>query len=249
MEEPPAWLPEHYIFSCLGFPGTQIFRRGVAIMDPANVNQVKESLLALDSDRCMEAVRSCLADGISPWDIISEGLGKGMREVGDLFEQGEFFLGDLVMAGHVMKEVMAVLEDRFDRGRRETRGKIILATVKGDIHELGKNIVGIMLSGAGYEIIDLGIDVGEDRIVKAVNETGARAIGLTMLLTTAAPSVEGVVDALSKAGLRDRVKIAIGGASANDRLARDLKLDAYGENAVRAVRIFDEFYGVAASDR
>mgnify|MGYP001098781536 CR=1 FL=1 len=78
-------------------------------MDPANVNQVKESLLALDSDRCMEAVRSCLADGISPWDIISEGLGKGMREVGDLFEQGEFFLGDLVMAGHVMKEVMAVI--------------------------------------------------------------------------------------------------------------------------------------------
>ncbi|MBN1635623.1 MAG: cobalamin-dependent protein, partial [Deltaproteobacteria bacterium] len=172
---------------------------------------------------------------------IRDGVSQAMVVVGDKFSSGEYFLADLVMSGEVVEEAMLLLQDKLDAADIYNRGKVILATVKGDLHDLGKSIVSMMLSASGFEVIDLGVDVSEEKIVQAVKDSGAQVVGLTMLLTTAAGSVKDVVDAFIEAGMRDKVRIAIGGASANQRLAEESGADAYGEDAVKAVAIFDRF--------
>ena len=206
---------------------------------------ISKAVVDINFDVCLEKVKECLANGASAVEIIEEGLSPGMRMVGELFEKGEYFLGELVMAGDLMDEAMESLGDKFEVTGRGKKGKVILATVEGDIHEIGKNIVGMMLSASGFEVIDLGIDVKAEKIVESVKKTNAKGIGLTMLLTTAIGSANEVVEALKEAGLRDKIKIAIGGACTNDQLAKDLGMDAYGSNAVQAVRIFDNLLGVS----
>jgi corrinoid protein of di/trimethylamine methyltransferase len=209
------------------------------------MKEISKAVVDINFDACHEKVKACLANGASAVEIIEEGLSPGMTMVGDLFEKGEYFLGELVMAGDLMAEAMEFLEGKFDVTGREKKGKVILATVEGDIHEIGKNIVGMMLSASGFEVIDLGIDVKAKKIVESVMKTNAKGLGLTMLLTTAIGSANEVVEALKEAGLRDKIKIAIGGACTNDQLAKDLGMDAYGSNAVQAVRIFNDFFGVS----
>jgi 5-methyltetrahydrofolate--homocysteine methyltransferase len=200
---------------------------------------VKKAVSELDIDGIKPMVQRCLDSGIEPWRIISDGMSAGMMDVGERFQSGEYFLADLIMAGEVMKEGMEIVKDKI-HGEGRSKGTIIVATVKGDIHDIGKNIVGMMLSAAGYRVVDLGVDVHEDKIVQAVRETGAMGIGLSSLLTTMIESIKETVEALKKAGLRDRVKIAIGGACTSDRLAKDMGVDAYGADAVQAIKIFQE---------
>jgi 5-methyltetrahydrofolate--homocysteine methyltransferase len=209
------------------------------------LQKAAQAIVNFDSDECIKAVTQCLASGISAWDVVHEGLSVGMKEVGRLFEKGDYFLAELVMAGDVMKDVMQILEDKFDKSQRGRRGKVILATIKGDVHDLGKNIVGMMLSAAGFEVIDLGTDVDADTIVGSVKRTGAGGIGLTMLLTTAVGSMKEVAEALIEAGIREKVKVAIGGASTNEKLAKDLGFDAYGDSAAKAIDIFEKLLGVS----
>ena len=206
---------------------------------------ISKAVVDINFDACLEKVKECLANGASAVEIIEEGLSPGMTMVGEMFEKGEYFLGELVMAGDLMDEAMESLGDKFEVTGRGKKGKVILATVEGDIHEIGKNIVGMMLSASGFEVIDLGIDVKAEKIVESVKKTNAKGLGLTMLLTTAIGSANEVVEALKEAGLRDKIKIAIGGACTNDQLAKDLGMDAYGSNAVQAVRIFDNLLGVS----
>ncbi|MBW1846695.1 MAG: cobalamin-dependent protein [Deltaproteobacteria bacterium] len=206
---------------------------------------IRKAVVDINFDTCLEKVKECLENGASAVEIIEEGLSPGMTMVGELFEKGEYFLGELVMAGDLMDEAMESLEGKFEVTERGKKGKVILATVEGDIHEIGKNIVGMMLSASGFEVIDLGIDVKAEKIVESVKKTNAKGLGLTMLLTTAIGSANEVVEALKEAGLRDKIKIAIGGACTNDQLAKDLGMDAYGSNAVQAVRIFDNLLGVS----
>jgi corrinoid protein of di/trimethylamine methyltransferase len=209
------------------------------------MKEISQAVADINFDVCLEKVKECVENGVSSVEIIEEGLSPGMTMVGELFEKGEYFLGELVMAGDLMAEAMESLGGKFEATERGKKGKVILATVEGDIHEIGKNIVGMMLSASGFEVIDLGIDVKAEKIVEAVKKTHAKALGLTMLLTTAIDSASDAVEALKEAGLRDKVKIAIGGACTHDRLAKDLGVDAYGANAVQAVRIFNDFLGVA----
>lgn len=213
-------------------------------MEDALFNVVK-TLVELDYDACLDEVQKSLDADIPAWEIVDGGLSEGMKQVGDLFEAGEYFLGELIMAGNIMKEAMELLKDHFDADLQGQKGKVILATIKGDMHDLGKNIVALMLNASGYEIIDLGVDVEAKQIVKAVKKTKARGIGLTMLLTTGITAMKEVAAEITEAGLRDSVKIAIGGASTNQDLADKLGFDAYGENAVKAVRIFDELLAVS----
>jgi len=209
------------------------------------LQKAAKAIVDFNSDACIEAVNQCLDSGISAWEVVSEGLSIGMKEVGQFFENGEYFLAELVMAGDVMKDVMKVLEDKFDKCTKGQKGKVILATIKGDVHDLGKNIVGMMLSASGFDVIDLGTDVDAETIVDSVKKTGARGIGLTMLLTTAVGSMKEVTDALIEAGLRDKVKIAIGGASTSEKLAKDLGFDAYGDSAAKAVDIFEKLFEIS----
>jgi len=201
---------------------------------------VKRAVSGLDIDGITGAVRACLEGGVEPWEIIREGMSAGMMEVGARFEAGEYFLAELIMAGEIVKDGMRLLEGRIGAHASGKRDTIVMATVRGDIHDIGKNIVGMMLSAGGYNVVDLGNDVDEKTIVKAVKEHGARGVGLSALLTTMIGSIRDTVDALSRAGLRDKVKIAIGGACTSEKLAHEMGVDAYGADAVQAVRIFNE---------
>lgn len=208
-----------------------------------SLGTVKKALVDVDLDACLAAIEASLASGVSSWEIVDQALSDGMREVGDLFEAGEYFLGELVMAGNIMKEAMDLIKDGFEAGSREKRGTVILATVQGDMHDLGKNLVGMMLDSAGFDVIDLGVDVPAGKIVETAQKTGARAVGLTMLLTPGIDSMREVGDAIAEAGLKGQVRVAIGGAATNQRLADQMGFEAYGENAVKAVRIFKELLG------
>lgn len=166
-----------------------------------------------------------------------------MTGVGELFEKGEYFLADLVLAGEGMKEGLEVLEPRLEADSMGAKGAIVLCTVKGDIHDIGKNLVSTMLSTAGYRVIDLGSVVAADEVVKAVRANQAVAVGLSVLITPMVKSVGEVVSALKAAGLREKVKIAIGGACTTQELADAMGVDAIGRDAVEAVRIFDSLIG------
>jgi len=208
---------------------------------------MKESIIAVQKavneflfDEIKGLVSACLEEGIPPLEIIEEGISKGLELVGEQFEAGTYFLADLVMAGEVVKEVMPILEEQLDSDSAGHKGKIILATVHGDIHEIGKNIVGMLLNVNGYEVIDLGVDVSAEKIMTAVKETGARLVGLSALLSTMVGGIKEVVDSVVEAGLKDSVKIVIGGACTSDQLKEEMGADGYGETAVQAVKIFDK---------
>ncbi len=204
-----------------------------------SLQKIKEAIVELDLDSIQDLVKAGLEEGLDPWEIIKDGMGEGMEEVGKRFDEGEYYLADLILSGEVMKEGMIVLEDKIDSGAMGQKGTVVVATVKGDIHDIGKNIVAMLLSAADFKVIDVGVDVNEADIVKAVKENNADALGLSVLLTTMIGGIKDTVDALKEAGLRDKVKIAIGGACTSDKLAKEMEVDAYGEDAVKSVKIFE----------
>jgi methylmalonyl-CoA mutase cobalamin-binding domain/chain len=200
--------------------------------------KVNKAVEEMDIDGITGLVEQCLQEGLSPVIIIQEGIAPGLAKVGELFETGEYFLADLVMAGEVVNEVMPLIKAKMDPTEVGKKGKVILATVKGDIHEIGKNIVGMLLGANGFEVIDLGVDVSAEKIVMTAKETGAKLIGLSVLLSTMVGNISKVVQGLKNAGLN--TKVAIGGACTSEHLKKEMGADAYGENAVQAVRIFEE---------
>jgi methylmalonyl-CoA mutase cobalamin-binding domain/chain len=203
--------------------------------------KVNKAVRELDLDAIAPVVQSALDAGENPTLILAN-MADGMAAVGELFEKGEYFLADLVLAGEGMKEGLEVLEPHLEAGDRGGKGTVVLCTVKGDIHDIGKNLVATMLSSAGYTVVDLGADVPEDRVVEAVRSNNAGAVGLSVLLTPMVGSIGDVVEALKAAGLRDRVKIAIGGACTTQELADKMGVDALGRDAVEAIRIFEGFF-------
>jgi 5-methyltetrahydrofolate--homocysteine methyltransferase len=201
---------------------------------------IQQAINELRIDDIRDLVQQCLEEGIAPIDIIEQGISVGLELVGRQFEDGTYFLADLVMAGEVVKEAMPLIEARLDPGQARKKGKVVLATVQGDIHEIGKNIVGILLSANGFEVIDLGVDVSAEKIITALKETGAKLVGLSALLTTMVGGIKEVVDSVEEAGLKDTVKVVIGGACTSEKLKEEMGADAYGETAVQAITLFNE---------
>ena len=202
---------------------------------------VRRAVEELNLDDICALVVACLEQGFDAEAIFQEGISTGLETVGRKFEEGEYFLADLIMAGEVVKEAMPLLKERMNQGDGKGKGKVILATVSGDIHEIGKNIVGMILSANGFDVIDLGVDVPTRKIIETVKETGARFIGLSALLTTMVGSIRDVVESSRTAGLRDKVKIVIGGACTSEDLCREMGADDYGETAIDALRIFNKY--------
>ena len=202
--------------------------------------KLTKAVADLELENIQPLVKEALDAGEAPTDILG-GMCLGMSKVGELFEQGEYYLADLVLAGEMMKEGLEVLEPHLEAGSQGQKGTVVICTVKGDIHDIGKNLVGMMLSSSGFKVIDLGVDVPESKIVEAVRSNGARGVGLSVLLTSMVDSISDVVGTLKAAGLRDSVKIAIGGACTTQDLADKMGVDAIGRDAVEAVRIFEEF--------
>ena len=202
---------------------------------------VRRAVEELNLDDICALVVACLEQGFDAEAVFQEGISAGLETVGRKFEEGEYFLADLIMAGEVVKEAMPLLKERMNQGDGKGKGKVILATVSGDIHEIGKNIVGMILSANGFDVIDLGVDVPARKIIETVKETGARFIGLSALLTTMVGSIREVVESSRTAGLRDKVKIVIGGACTSEDLCREMGADDYGETAIDALRIFNKY--------
>jgi len=206
---------------------------------------MKKSIIDGDPERAKELSQRVLAEGIPPLDAINRGFVAGLNVVGEQFQQGEMFLPDLVLAGEAMKAATAILEPEIQKAgaTRETLGKVVLGTVKGDIHEIGKTLVGTMLSASGFEVFDLGVDVPFEKFAVKAMELNADIVGVSALLTTTMTGQKGVVEALERHGLRPRVKIMVGGAPVTQSWANEIGADGCGKDALAAVALAKSLMG------
>jgi methylmalonyl-CoA mutase cobalamin-binding domain/chain len=201
-----------------------------------------EALKELDEQKVYQLVEERLKSGTPPLEIIAE-CNEGMVGVGERFSSGEYFLSQLIFSAEIFKNVLAMLEPHMPQsGTGGTVGKVVIGTVKGDIHDIGKNIVVSLLRGAGFDVTDLGVDVPAEKFVAALKETGARVLGLSALLNFTYPEMKNVVEAVTEAGLRDRVTIIIGGAPCNEQVRQFTGADYYAEDAVTGVNICKKVY-------
>ena len=191
-----------------------------------------------------ENVNKALEEGANPQVIISDALIKGMEVIGQRFQDGKAFVPNLLMSARAMKGSLEILKPLLSDGNNATLGKIVIGTVKGDLHDIGKNLVASMFEGCGFEVINLGIDVSSEQFVKAVKELNADIVCLSALLTTTMNYMAEVIKALEDAGVRDKVKVMVGGAPLNDKFARQIKADAYTSNANAAVQKAKELLGM-----
>ena len=203
------------------------------------LEQISAQLQLGEDEQVGALTREALAQGFSPKEILDGALIAGMNVVGEKFRVHEIFLPDVLLAAKAMYAGMDELKPLLIREGIPTRGKVILGTVQGDLHDIGKNLVGVMLRGAGFEVIDLGNDVPPERFVSAAQESGARVVGMSALLTTTMPMMQQVTSLLKQRGLAPRVRTIIGGAPVSADFARQIGADAYaydGANAVERVR-------------
>ena len=209
------------------------------------LNRIKELLANIEIDKVKDAVEEALKAGIPAIRIIEEGLGEGMRIVGDKFEKGEYFLAELVAAGETFKEVLEMLKPKLMQEGKALKklGRVVIGTVRGDLHDIGKNIVATMLESAGFEVYDLGVDVPPEEFVNKAKEVNADIVAMSALLTTTMIEMKNVIEELKKAGIRDKVKVIIGGAPITEEFAREIGADAYAEDAVKAVEVCKRLIG------
>ncbi len=197
--------------------------------------QLGQALEQGDEERTAELARQAVAAGIPAKAILNQGLIAGMNSVGVLFRDGEIFLPDVLLAARAMYAGLDVVKPLLVEQKVEPLGRVVIGTVQGDLHDIGKNLVGIMLRGAGFEVIDLGNDVAPERFVDTAEKEGARVIGLSALLTTTMPVMKKVCDLVTQRNLHDRIKVIIGGAPVTEEYARQIQADAYGFDAAAAV--------------
>ncbi len=200
-------------------------------------------LCELNEDEAMAQVQDRLARGDDPLGIIEE-CRQGMEIVGKRFEDKEYFITELIMAGEIFGDIMKELEPALKGRKAETVGKIVIGTVQGDIHDIGKNIVSTMLSCSGFEVFDLGVDVPPEKFVEKIKEVGAPLVGLSGLMTTSFNPMKETVEAIAKAGLRDKVKVLVGGGPVNERVVEFVGADVFGKDVTTAIELSRNYLGV-----
>jgi corrinoid protein of di/trimethylamine methyltransferase len=200
---------------------------------------MRQSIADGDQDAAAATAQQAIDEGLDPLVAIDEGYVPGLSYVGSCFTSGEMFLPDMMLAARAMKAAMAVLEPVLAEKAQErrVRGKVVIGTVKGDIHEIGKNLVGTMLSASGFEVHDLGVDVAPEKFVEAAQQYDADIVGVSALLTTTMTGQRKVVESLAEAGLRPGVKVIVGGAPVTKAWAAEIGADGYSEDAVGAVNL------------
>lgn len=207
------------------------------------LSELAQALASLEKERVNKLVDAELNDGAAPLAIVSE-LNAGMGLVGERYTAGEYFLSELLYSSHIMKNVMSRLEPLLgDTGQSESIGTVVIGTVKGDIHDIGKNVVVALLRGVGFKVVDLGVDVPADVFVDKLKESGAGVLGLSALLNMTFPEMKNVVDAVVAAGIRNQVKIIIGGAPTDEQVRDYTGADYYALDAPDGVKICQQIYG------
>ena len=200
------------------------------------LNKIHQTVMEGDMGGTQENVQTALDAGVSAADILQKGLIPAMGEVGRLFEEGEYFVPEMLIAARAMKAGLAIIQPLLVDSGVEPVGKVAIGTVKGDLHDIGKNLVAMMLEGAGFEIVDLGTDVSPENFVAAIKD-GVNIIGLSALLTTTMPSMQTTIKAIVESGLRDKVKIIIGGAPVTAEYAAQIGADGYAPDASQAATL------------
>ena len=195
------------------------------------MEQLKEFIMSGKAPDSVERVKNLLEQGSDPEEILTKAMIGAMDEVGDLFSKGEIFVPEMLISARALKQGMEVLKPILVESGVEPLGKIVLGTVKGDLHDIGKNILAIALEGAGFEIIDLGADVDPEKFVAAVNEHSPKLIGMSALITTTMPAMKDTIAAIDQAGLRNQVKIMVGGAPLNQKFADEIGADFFGNDS------------------
>ena len=196
-----------------------------------------QSIIDGEAEIAADLAKQALEAGMNPLDAITKGYMPGVNDVGDSFACGNVFLPELVMAGEAMKAAIAVLEPELKKAgtKRDILGKVVLATVEGDIHEIGKSLVGTMLTAAGFEVYDLGVNVPADKIMAKVEEVDADIVGLSALLTTTMVRQKEVIEAMDKKGMRNKTRVMVGGAPVTSDWVQKIEADGYSEDAIGAV--------------
>jgi 5-methyltetrahydrofolate--homocysteine methyltransferase len=184
-----------------------------------------------------QKVKEALDAGQEPAVILNEGMIAAMREVGHRFEVGKYYVPEMLISARAMKMGLAILQPHLQQANVKSVGKVVAGTVRGDLHDIGKNLVCMMLQGAGFEILDLGTNVSSEKIVEAVRRDGANIVALSALLTTTMPAMKDTIAALEQAGVRSQVKIIVGGAPITDAYAREIGADGFAQDASRAVTL------------
>ena len=204
---------------------------------------IQMSVIEGQVERAVELTREALDQNISPPDILNKALIAAMDEVGVRFQNNDFFLPEVLVAAKAMNAALEILKPLLSVSDARPKGKIVIGTVHGDRHDIGKNLVAMMIEGAGYEVIDLGVDVPPDRFVESVKENHPDIVAMSALLTTTMPSMKATLDALDGAGLRTQVKTMIGGAPVSKSFADEIGADAYAPDSASAVTKMKEFLG------
>ncbi|WP_243454341.1 cobalamin B12-binding domain-containing protein [Desulfosporosinus fructosivorans] len=204
-------------------------------------DSLSKAIAELEEEQVAEMVKARLESGVSPLEIVNS-LQQGMAEAGNRFETGEYFLGELIMCGEIMQDSMAVLEPLLIGSNAEFKGTIVIGTVKGDIHDLGKNIVVMLLKGSGYNVIDLGVDVAKEKFVEAIKDSNAPMVGMSVLLTGCQESMKEAIDAIRAAGLT--TKVLIGGNYIDDVVRDYVGADYSAQAATDGVKIANDIFAL-----
>ncbi|MEM3526733.1 MAG: corrinoid protein [Candidatus Bathyarchaeia archaeon] len=204
---------------------------GVEILE-----RFKNSIVELNLDQTLEATREALSCGLSPYDLM-EAMRAASNIVGEKFESCEYFISELVIAGSIMKAVTDLIKPHLSKKEVKYRGKVVIGSAPGDLHDIGKNLVAVSLIGAGFEVVDLGIDVSPERFIRAVKDEQPNILGISALTSTTMMRIGEVIEALKLASMRGRVKVILGGAPLTEDFAKNVGADAYAKDVVQGVRI------------
>jgi 5-methyltetrahydrofolate--homocysteine methyltransferase len=211
----------------------------------SDINAILENLMAGEIDTIQGTTQKALDAGVAPVEILNNALIAGMDIVGEKMQSGDMFIPEVLMAAQAMSSAIEILTPLLSEGEASKKGTVIIGTVKGDLHDIGKNLVSMMLGSSGFEVIDLGVDVPPETFVSSIKEKGANILCLSALLTTTMPMMKQTVDAITENGLRDSVKILVGGAPVNQDFADEIGVDGYAPDAGSASKLAKTFLPAA----
>ncbi len=211
----------------------------------AVLEELSQALINGNASKTKELAQKAIDEGMAAGQVLSEGLIVGMNEVGRRFKNNEFYVPEVLIAARAMHAGMGVLKPLLSEAEAASAGTVLIGTVKGDLHDIGKNLVSMMLEGAGFNVVDMGVDVSPEKFLEAVRDKKPQVVGLSALLTTTMPAMKTTIEALKEAGVRDSVKVMIGGAPVTQRYADEIGADGYAPDAASAVDVARRLAGRA----